>query len=81
MDQVCRAVTALWEAGRTGVPCAPIRAIIGETDIETAYGVQEQITERRISEGARLVGRKIADRPFCADAARRVAARLRHAVP
>jgi 2-keto-4-pentenoate hydratase len=59
MDQVCRAVTALWEAGRTGVPCAPIRAIIGETDIETAYAVQEQITERRISEGARLVGRKI----------------------
>ena len=51
MDQVCRAVTALWEAGRTGVPCAPIRAIIGETDIETAYAVQEQITERRISEG------------------------------
>jgi 2-keto-4-pentenoate hydratase len=59
MDQVCRAVTALWEAGRTGIPCAPIRAIIGETDIETAYPVQEQITERRISEGARLVGRKI----------------------
>jgi hypothetical protein len=25
MDRVCRAVTALWEAGRTGVPRAPIR--------------------------------------------------------
>jgi 2-keto-4-pentenoate hydratase len=59
MDQMSRAATALWEAGRTGVPCAPIRAIIGETDIDAAYAVQEQITERRIGEGARLVGRKI----------------------
>jgi hypothetical protein len=25
MDRVCRAVTALWEAGRTGVPYTPIR--------------------------------------------------------
>ncbi len=59
MGQISHAATALWEAGRTRVPCAPIRAIVGETDIDAAYAVQEQITERRISEGARLVGRKI----------------------
>ena len=59
MDEVCRAANALWEAGRTGVPCVPVRAIVGETDVEAAYAVQEQITERRISAGARLVGRKI----------------------
>jgi 2-keto-4-pentenoate hydratase len=39
-----------------GLP-APIRAIIGDTDVEAAYAVQEQITERRISEGARLAER------------------------
>src|SRR5258708_27254223 len=59
MERVCRAAPAVGEAGRTGSPWPPIRAIMGETDIETAYAVQEQITERRISEGARLVGRKI----------------------
>lgn len=59
MDLVSRAAAALWEAGRTGTPCKPVRTTIGDTDAETAYAVQEQITKRRISEGARLVGRKI----------------------
>jgi 2-keto-4-pentenoate hydratase len=59
MDSVSRAATELWEASRNGTPCKPVRAIIGESDIEAAYAVQEQITKRRIEEGARLVGRKI----------------------
>ena len=59
MDSVSRAAAELWEAGRTGIPSKPIRAIIGESDIDTAYAVQEQITKRRIEQGARLIGRKI----------------------
>ena len=59
MDSVSRAAAELWEASRTGIPCEPVRTIIGESDIETAYAVQEQITKRRIEQGARLVGRKI----------------------
>jgi 2-keto-4-pentenoate hydratase len=59
MDPVSRAAVALWEADRTGIACAPIRTIIGESDVEAAYAVQEQNTKRRIEGGARLVGRKI----------------------
>jgi 2-keto-4-pentenoate hydratase len=59
MDSVSRAAAELWEASRNGIPCKPVRTIIGESDIEAAYAVQEQITKRRIEEGARLVGRKI----------------------
>lgn len=58
-DTVRRAATALWEAARTGVACPPIRSIIGDADIETAYAVQEHNTGLRLAEGARLVGRKI----------------------
>jgi len=59
MDAITRAAAALWEAGQTGVACAPVRSIIGDSDIETAYAVQERNTERRLKDGARLVGRKI----------------------
>jgi 2-keto-4-pentenoate hydratase len=59
MDPVSRAAAALWEAGRTGIACTPIRTIIGESDVETAYAVQEHNTKQRIEGGARLVGRKI----------------------
>ena len=34
------------------IPCKPVRTIIGESDVETAYAVQEQITKRRIEQGA-----------------------------
>jgi 2-keto-4-pentenoate hydratase len=59
MDPVTRAAAELWEASRTGTPCKPVRAIIGESDVEMAYAVQEQITQKRIADGACLVGRKI----------------------
>jgi 2-keto-4-pentenoate hydratase len=59
MDSVSLAAAELWEASRTGIPCKPIRTVIGESDIETAYAVQEQITKRRIEQGARLIGCKI----------------------
>jgi 2-keto-4-pentenoate hydratase len=53
------AVERLLTAARTGVPCAPVRDILGTTDVDAAYGVQAQITRAGLQEGRRLVGRKI----------------------
>lgn len=46
-------------AARTGVGCAPVRDILGATDIASAYAVQETVIRRRVAAGARIVGRKI----------------------
>jgi hypothetical protein len=43
-DLVSRAAVALWEASRSGVACAPVRTVIGKSDTDTAYAVQEHIT-------------------------------------
>jgi 2-keto-4-pentenoate hydratase len=59
MDAVSRAADALWRAGQARNACEPVRTIIGDSDVTTAYAVQERNTKRRIDEGARLVGRKI----------------------
>src|SRR3954470_14650582 len=54
------AVDRLERAAHTRVPCDPVRDLIGADDIDLAYAVQRQLTERRLAEGARIVGRKIA---------------------
>jgi 2-keto-4-pentenoate hydratase len=41
------------------VPCMPVRNLIGSENLEFAYEVQNQLTENRLSNGTRLVGRKI----------------------
>lgn len=56
-DRVDAAARRLAEAGRTGVPCAPVRDLV--TSAEDAYAVQEHLTRARLAEGRRLVGRKI----------------------
>lgn len=53
------AARRLEEAARTGRPCAPVRDLIGESDINLAYEVQRRVLERRQSAGARVVGQKI----------------------
>ncbi len=53
------AADRLQEAALSGVPCAPVRDLIGASDIELAYGVQRILTQRRLAAGARVVGRKI----------------------
>lgn len=53
------AARRLREATQKGVTCAPIRNLIGETDVEKAYAVQEINSAFRIAEGARVVGSKI----------------------
>jgi len=53
-----QAAERLLEAARTRVPCAPVRDLIGLTDIDLAYQVQNQLTASRLADGAVVVGRK-----------------------
>jgi 2-keto-4-pentenoate hydratase len=53
------AAQRLITAATTGIPCAPVRDLIGSTDIDAAYAVQELITTSRTESGVRVVGRKI----------------------
>jgi 2-keto-4-pentenoate hydratase len=53
------AVARLEQAAATGVPCAPVRDLIGADDIPLAYLVQEQIVSARESTANRRIGRKI----------------------
>ncbi|MFJ9312790.1 2-keto-4-pentenoate hydratase [Pimelobacter simplex] len=56
---VSAAAERLHTALTTNQPCAPIRDLIGERDIELAYAVQQQLNAHRLAAGARVVGRKI----------------------
>ncbi|SFK70186.1 2-keto-4-pentenoate hydratase [Geodermatophilus ruber] len=58
-DVVTQAAERLQTAAETGVPCVPVRDLIGTDDVELAYAVQRRLTERRLAAGARVVGRKI----------------------
>ncbi len=50
---------ALYEASRTGAPCAPVREFLPEGALDLAYAAQEVNTKRGLESGRRLVGRKI----------------------
>jgi len=54
-----QAANRLWLAYRSVEPCAPVRDLLSGGGLETAYAVQEINTQRRLAEGARLVGRKV----------------------
>jgi len=43
----------------SGVPCTPIRDLIGPTDVASAYAIQEKLTAAKLATGAAIVGRKI----------------------
>ncbi|MDT4982977.1 MAG: 2-keto-4-pentenoate hydratase [Pseudonocardiales bacterium] len=49
----------LRQAATTGTPCAPVRDLLGDSDIDMAYAVQTRVAESRVLAGARIVGRKI----------------------
>lgn len=62
MDQtkIKEAADRLWNAAETGTSCAPVRDLIGDTDIAAAYAVQEMNTRRALGgEEKVLSGRKI----------------------
>ncbi len=52
------AAKRLEEAYDTRTPCVPVRDLIGETDIASAYAVQNRQTAHRAAAGAHVVGRK-----------------------
>ncbi len=59
VNAVDAAVERLEAAARTGSPCPPVVDLLGPTDIDAAYQVQQRLTERRVQAGARIIGRKI----------------------
>lgn len=54
-----QAADRLATAASSGVPCAPVRDLIGDQDQDAAYQVQALLTDRRTAAGERIVGRKI----------------------
>ncbi|MFD2688555.1 2-keto-4-pentenoate hydratase [Streptomyces phyllanthi] len=56
---VARAAARLAAATREGTPVAPVRDLIGVHDLDAAYAVQQELTRRRLADGAVVVGRKI----------------------
>lgn len=55
---VHKAADRLSRAAASGYPCTPVRDLIG-ADATAAYAVQRELTARRRSGGARVVGRKV----------------------
>lgn len=55
------AASRLEQAARTGNACPPLTGsgLLAPDDIDSAYRVQQRLTERRLAGGARIVGRKI----------------------
>ncbi|MCB1337539.1 MAG: fumarylacetoacetate hydrolase family protein [Maritimibacter sp.] len=59
-QSIARAAQALLDAAASRQPVAPIAPGLGEgAGVDTAYAVQEAITEAGLTAGRRLVGRKI----------------------
>lgn len=56
---MAEAVDRLAAAADSGVPCNPVRDLLGTTDIAAAYAVQKQLIDRQLAGGAVVVGRKI----------------------
>src|ERR1035441_158634 len=56
---VLSAASRLRTAAETRVPCAPVRDLLGVTDIGLAYRVQQHLTDQRVAAGVQIVGRKI----------------------
>ena len=54
-----RRLPRLRTAAQTRTPCAPVRDLIGPDDEALAYAVQRTLTEARLRDGRRVVGRKI----------------------
>jgi 2-keto-4-pentenoate hydratase len=58
-DPVAAAYCRLRAAAQTRTPCPPVRDLIGPDDETLAYAVQRRLTEARIRDGGRPVGRKV----------------------
>ena len=58
-QQIQDSVLKLWDSYKSGVPTAPIRDIIGDSDIDKAYKIQEKLIERHYQDGKTRSGVKI----------------------
>ncbi len=58
-EQIQAAALALYGAAASGTTIPPVRQLIGDKNIEAAYLVQEINVDRVISEGGKVVGKKI----------------------
>jgi 2-oxopent-4-enoate hydratase len=56
---VTEAGARLAAARADGVPCAPVRDLLGRDDVVAAYAVQSAWVAERVAAGAQVVGRKI----------------------
>jgi len=57
--KIAAAADVLWQAERNARPCAPLHDYLDSGDLDAAYAVQQINIERRLTNGARLTGRKI----------------------
>ncbi|MGW1753440.1 2-keto-4-pentenoate hydratase [Streptomyces mirabilis] len=57
--EAAKAADVLAEAARTKTACPPVRSLLAEGDVESAYAVQRVNVERGVVAGRRIVGRKI----------------------
>ncbi|MBY6414398.1 fumarylacetoacetate hydrolase family protein [Rhodococcus sp. BP-252] len=53
------AAERLAQASSTGVPCPPVRDLIGRDDVDAAYRIQTINIDASVRDGRRVVGRKI----------------------
>jgi 2-keto-4-pentenoate hydratase len=58
-EAISQAVDRLARAQETGVPCAPVKDLIGTDELAAAYAVQQGLVRARLDAGAAVVGRKI----------------------
>ena len=58
-DMAAEAAARLARAAATGLPCLPVRDLIGADDVPRAYRVQELLVAGWLAGGTRRVGRKI----------------------
>lgn len=58
-EAVATAIDRLRGAAQSGTPCAPVRDLIGETDIAGAYAIQQALVAERVAAGGVVTGRKI----------------------
>ena len=56
---IAAAADRLLCASDAGVPCPPVRDLIGADDLAAAYAVQQRVAQARLARGATVVGRKI----------------------
>jgi 2-keto-4-pentenoate hydratase len=57
--EVRAAAERLQTAQHTRTPCSPVRDVLPDTSVATAYAVQNLLTRARVEAGGRIVGRKI----------------------